>query len=101
MAVISLDLWSVLTCPSTRPVGTGKCAHHVDGRPLAVGLGRAQGLAVHGYHLSLAQVGDRADPLGKAALIGLAADGREDPAEGVLGGYAVGQFQEFLGKVFS
>src|ERR1043165_8322336 len=76
---------------------TGPGADEVQG-PLAAGRveGAAQGLAVDGNQAAIGRLDEGADPVEEALAEGGGVQAGEDPAEGVVGGDAVGQFQESL-----
>ena len=91
MAVISLDFSAVLTCPNVRVFCVAQQMHgSLAPRPVVGPSGR---LAVNGDHLTGQQFGDGLGPRHEAVLeLGWV----QRPSPGVMGGDAVGQFQEGL-----
>ncbi len=95
MAVISLDLASVATCPSHRPVGRRPCADQMQRRQtLGTVVGTAQRLAVDGDDLTGDHRADRGHPGAETRLERFGRQQREDASEGIVPRDAVGQLKE-------
>lgn len=96
MAVISLDLASVDTCPSTTRLAVAQ-AHRMQLRqPLAAIVRAAQRVAVDGDDLARNDLTDRLDPVAKTGLERLGLQQAEDTPEGIMRRDAIGQLQKLL-----